>query len=122
MIFYDLLYYMALFFNGDIWLAVLPSNFQNSLEKESWSLLILSFLSKFLNVIGPPFSFSHIGVKMKSSKTQTSQFVDVVPAPQSSVSEPHFLFSPSDPAQQQQPGSPLRGYLIPMAIPLGKHA
>uniref|UniRef100_A0A8C1GJB4 Si:ch211-185a18.2 n=1 Tax=Cyprinus carpio TaxID=7962 RepID=A0A8C1GJB4_CYPCA len=60
------------------------------------------------------------GVKMKSSKTQTSQFVDVVPAPQSSVSEPHFLFSPSDPAQQQQPGSPLRGYLIPMAIPLGK--
>uniref|UniRef100_A0A8C2CUA6 Si:ch211-185a18.2 n=1 Tax=Cyprinus carpio TaxID=7962 RepID=A0A8C2CUA6_CYPCA len=68
----------------------------------------------------PSFSISHIGVKMKSSKTQTSQFVDVVPAPQSSISEPHFLFSPSDPAQQQQPGSPLRGYLIPMAIPLGK--
>uniref|UniRef100_A0A672SCS9 Uncharacterized protein n=1 Tax=Sinocyclocheilus grahami TaxID=75366 RepID=A0A672SCS9_SINGR len=60
------------------------------------------------------------GVKMKSSKTQTSQFGDVVPALQSSVSEPHFLFSPSDPAQQQQPGSPVRGYLIPMAIPLGK--
>lgn len=54
---------------------------------------------------------------MKSSKTQTSQFVDGV---QPSVSEPHFLFSPSDPAQQQQPGSPVRGYLIPMAIPLGK--
>uniref|UniRef100_A0A673J6E0 Protein TALPID3-like n=1 Tax=Sinocyclocheilus rhinocerous TaxID=307959 RepID=A0A673J6E0_9TELE len=60
------------------------------------------------------------GVKMKSSKTQTSQFVDDGPALQSSVSEPHFLFSPSDPAQQQQPGSPVRGYLIPMAIPLGK--
>uniref|UniRef100_A0A671MFJ3 Protein TALPID3 n=1 Tax=Sinocyclocheilus anshuiensis TaxID=1608454 RepID=A0A671MFJ3_9TELE len=60
------------------------------------------------------------GVKMKSSKTQTSQFGDVVTALQSSVSEPHFLFSPSDPAQQQQPGSPVRGYLIPMAIPLGK--
>ncbi|KAG1973204.1 protein TALPID3 [Pimephales promelas] len=60
------------------------------------------------------------GVKMKSSKTQTSQFVDGVPALQPSVSEPHFLFSPSDPAQQQQPGSPVRGYLIPMAIPLGK--
>ncbi|XP_016395161.1 protein TALPID3 [Sinocyclocheilus rhinocerous] len=60
------------------------------------------------------------GVKIKSSKTQTSQFGDVVPALQSSVSEPHFLFSPSDPAQQQQPGSPVRGYLIPMAIPLGK--
>ncbi|XP_073683653.1 protein TALPID3 [Garra rufa] len=60
------------------------------------------------------------GVKMKSSKTQTSQFVDAVPALQSSVSEPHFLFSPSDPAQQQEPGSPVRGYLIPMAIPLGK--
>jgi len=57
---------------------------------------------------------------MKSSKTQTSQFVDGVPALQPSVSEPHFLFSPSDPAQQQQPGSPVRGYLIPMAIPLGK--
>ncbi|XP_026142255.1 protein TALPID3 isoform X1 [Carassius auratus] len=60
------------------------------------------------------------GVKMKSSKTQTSQFVDVVPAQQSSVSEPHFLFSPSDPDQPQQAGSPVRGYLIPMAIPLGK--
>ncbi|XP_043118591.1 protein TALPID3 [Puntigrus tetrazona] len=60
------------------------------------------------------------GVKMKSSKTQTSQFVDVVPELQSSVSEPRFLFSPSDPAQQQQPGSPVRGYLIPMAIPLSK--
>ncbi|KAK7152680.1 hypothetical protein R3I93_010790 [Phoxinus phoxinus] len=60
------------------------------------------------------------GVKMKSSKTQTSQFVDGVPALQPSVSEPHFLFSPSDPGQQQQPGSPVRGYLIPMAIPLGK--
>ncbi|XP_051723257.1 protein TALPID3 isoform X2 [Ctenopharyngodon idella] len=60
------------------------------------------------------------GVKMKSSKTQTSQFVDGVPTLQPSVSEPHFLFSPSDPAQQQQPGSPVRGYLIPMAIPLGK--
>lgn len=52
---------------------------------------------------------------MKSSKTQTS-----VPALQPSVPEPHFLFSPSDPAQQQQPGSPVQGYLIPMAIPLGK--
>ncbi|XP_077095079.1 protein TALPID3 isoform X6 [Siphateles boraxobius] len=61
------------------------------------------------------------GVKMKSSKTQTSQFLDGVSALQPSVSEPHFLFSPSDPAQQQQqPGSPVRGYLIPMAIPLGK--
>uniref|UniRef100_A0A672PDN1 Protein TALPID3-like n=1 Tax=Sinocyclocheilus grahami TaxID=75366 RepID=A0A672PDN1_SINGR len=60
------------------------------------------------------------GVKMKSSKTQTSQFVDDGPVLQSSVSEPHFLFSPSDPAQQQQPGSPVRGYLVPMAIPLGK--
>lgn len=68
----------------------------------------------------PPFSFFHIGVKMKSSKTQTNQFVGDIPALQSSVSEPHFLFSPSDPAQQQQPGSPVRGYLIPMAIPLGK--
>ncbi|XP_052001691.1 protein TALPID3 [Xyrauchen texanus] len=51
------------------------------------------------------------GVKMKSSKTQTSQFVD---------GEPHFLFRPSDPNQQQQPGSPVRCYLVPMAIPLGK--
>ncbi|XP_067312012.1 protein TALPID3 isoform X2 [Pseudorasbora parva] len=57
------------------------------------------------------------GVKMKSSKTQTSQFVDGVPALQP---EPHFLFSPSYPAQQQQRGSPVRGYLFPMAIPLGK--
>ncbi|XP_051578080.1 protein TALPID3-like isoform X2 [Myxocyprinus asiaticus] len=60
------------------------------------------------------------GVKMKSSKTQTSQFVDGASALQSSVSEPHFLFRPSDPDQQQQPGSPVRCYLIPMAIPLGK--
>uniref|UniRef100_A0A8C2DXP1 Si:ch211-185a18.2 n=1 Tax=Cyprinus carpio TaxID=7962 RepID=A0A8C2DXP1_CYPCA len=59
-------------------------------------------------------------VKMKSSKTQTSQFVDDGPALQSSDSEPHFLFSPSDPAQPQQPGYPMQGYLIPMAIPLGK--
>uniref|UniRef100_UPI00062E28E8 protein TALPID3 isoform 3 n=1 Tax=Danio rerio TaxID=7955 RepID=UPI00062E28E8 len=61
------------------------------------------------------------GVKMKSSKTQTSQYVGDVSAMQHSVSEPHFIFSPSDPdKQQQQPGSPVRGYLIPMAIPLGK--
>ncbi|XP_057200366.1 protein TALPID3 isoform X2 [Triplophysa rosa] len=60
------------------------------------------------------------GVVMKSSKTQTSPSVDAVSGLQPSVSEPHFLFSRSDSAQQHQPGSPVRGYLIPMAIPLGK--
>ncbi|XP_028857571.1 protein TALPID3 isoform X2 [Denticeps clupeoides] len=62
------------------------------------------------------------GVKMKSSKTQTSLF----PAPPTSTAqarvppEPQFLFSPSAPAGQQDPASPLQGYLIPMAIPLGQ--
>ncbi|XP_056623548.1 protein TALPID3 isoform X2 [Triplophysa dalaica] len=60
------------------------------------------------------------GVVMKSSKTQTSPSVNAVSGLQPSVSEPHFLFSPSDSAQQHQPGSPVGGYLIPMAIPLGK--
>ncbi|XP_076835299.1 protein TALPID3-like isoform X2 [Brachyhypopomus gauderio] len=60
---------------------------------------------------------------MKSSKTQTSMSgVGTVssllrPTP----SEPQYLFSPSSPAQEQlAPGSPLRGFLIPMAIPLGQ--
>lgn len=82
----------------------------------SWILIFLVF-DDYLSL----FLFSHLGVKMKSSKTQTSQYVGDVSAMQHSVFEPHFIFSPSDPGkQQQQPGSPLRGYLIPMAIPLGK--
>nr|XP_055027483.1 protein TALPID3 isoform X1 [Misgurnus anguillicaudatus]XP_055027484.1 protein TALPID3 isoform X1 [Misgurnus anguillicaudatus] len=60
------------------------------------------------------------GVVMKSSKTQTSPNVDGASALQSSVFKPHFLFQPNDSTQQHQPGSPVHGYLIPMAIPLGK--
>ncbi|XP_036449445.1 protein TALPID3 isoform X2 [Colossoma macropomum] len=64
------------------------------------------------------------GVKMKSSKTQTSVSGahDVSSLLQPAVSEPQYLFSPSGPVQQQQqqPGCPLHGFLIPMAIPLGK--
>ncbi|XP_066525189.1 protein TALPID3 isoform X2 [Hoplias malabaricus] len=63
------------------------------------------------------------GVKMKSSKTQTSmsRAPDVSFLLQPAVSEPQYLFSPSGPdQQQQQPGCPLQGFLIPMAIPLGK--
>ncbi|XP_017555335.1 protein TALPID3 isoform X2 [Pygocentrus nattereri] len=64
------------------------------------------------------------GVKMKSSKTQTSMSGahDVSSLLQPGVSEPQYLFSPSGPVQQQQqqPGCPLQGFLIPMAIPLGK--
>ncbi|XP_041927731.1 protein TALPID3 isoform X3 [Alosa sapidissima] len=56
------------------------------------------------------------GVKMKSSKTQTS--LEPVPAPV--ASEPRFLFTPTGPADQQDPASPMQGYLIPMAIPLGQ--
>ncbi|XP_062379431.1 protein TALPID3 [Sardina pilchardus] len=56
------------------------------------------------------------GVKMKSSKTQTS--LEPVPAPV--PSEPRFLFTPTGPADQQDPASPMQGYLIPMAIPLGE--
>uniref|UniRef100_A0AAY5EQP6 Protein TALPID3 n=1 Tax=Electrophorus electricus TaxID=8005 RepID=A0AAY5EQP6_ELEEL len=59
------------------------------------------------------------GVKMKSSKTQTQTSSSGVRAVSSG---PQYLFSPSSPVQQEQlvPGSPLRGFLIPMAIPLGK--
>ncbi|KAL7873156.1 hypothetical protein AOLI_G00122270 [Acnodon oligacanthus] len=63
------------------------------------------------------------GVKMKSSKTQTSMSGthDASSLLQPAVSEPQYLFSPSGPVQQQQqPGCPLQGFLIPMAIPLGK--
>ncbi|XP_060790397.1 protein TALPID3 isoform X2 [Neoarius graeffei] len=61
------------------------------------------------------------GVKMKSCKTQTS----VSGACDASLlqlvtSEPQYLFSPCSPIQEQQPGSLLKGYLVPMAIPLGK--
>ncbi|GAA6109405.1 protein TALPID3 isoform X1 [Tachysurus ichikawai] len=59
------------------------------------------------------------GVKMKSCKTQTS----VSEACKASLlqpvsSEPQYLFSPCSPIQEQQPGSLLKGYLMPMAIPL----
>ncbi|XP_035388502.1 protein TALPID3 [Electrophorus electricus] len=59
------------------------------------------------------------GVKMKSSKTQTQTSSSGVRAVSSG---PQYLFSPSSPVQQEQlvPGSPLRGFLIPMAIPLGE--
>ncbi|XP_072545467.1 protein TALPID3 isoform X2 [Salminus brasiliensis] len=62
------------------------------------------------------------GVKMKSSKTQTSmsRAQDSSSLLQPAVSEPQYLFSPSGPGQQQQPGCPVQGFLIPMAIPLGK--
>ncbi|XP_062863253.1 protein TALPID3 [Trichomycterus rosablanca] len=65
------------------------------------------------------------GVKVKSCKTQTydSAGCAATSLQQPSVSKPQYLFSPSDPVlqqQQQQPGLPLQGYLIPMAIPLGK--
>ncbi|XP_058254990.1 protein TALPID3 isoform X3 [Hemibagrus wyckioides] len=61
------------------------------------------------------------GVKMKSCKTQTS----VSGACHASLlqpvsSEPQYLFSPCSPIEEQQPGSLLKGYLMPMAIPLGK--
>ncbi|KAK1793340.1 hypothetical protein P4O66_011733, partial [Electrophorus voltai] len=59
------------------------------------------------------------GVKMKSSKTQTQTSSSGVRAVSSG---PQYLFSPSSPVQQEQlaSGSPLRGFLIPMAIPLGE--
>ncbi|TRY98455.1 hypothetical protein DNTS_017511 [Danionella cerebrum] len=57
---------------------------------------------------------------MKSSKTQTKQFVEDVPVMPPPVSEPHFRFSPNDHAIVQQPSPPEQGYVIPRAIPLGK--
>ncbi|KAL2099083.1 hypothetical protein ACEWY4_005563 [Coilia grayii] len=57
------------------------------------------------------------GVKMKSSKTQTSLATDPAPV---APSEPSFLFTPTGPVDEQDPGSPMQGYLIPMAIPLGR--
>ncbi|XP_053093378.1 protein TALPID3 isoform X3 [Pangasianodon hypophthalmus] len=61
------------------------------------------------------------GVKMKSCKTQTrvSGACDTSLL-QPVTSEPQYLFSPCNPTQEQQPGSLLKGYLLPMAIPLGK--
>ncbi|KAF5909662.1 protein TALPID3 isoform X6, partial [Clarias magur] len=55
------------------------------------------------------------GVKMKSCKTQTS--VCDASLLQPVTSEPQYVFSP---VEDQQPGSVLKGYLMPMAIPLGK--
>ncbi|KAM9433693.1 protein TALPID3 isoform 3-T3 [Salvelinus alpinus] len=63
------------------------------------------------------------GVKMKSSKTQTSlphgrsvssPLYPAVP------SEPQYIFSPTRGGTQYHPGTSLEGYLIPMAIPLGQ--
>uniref|UniRef100_A0A8C7F6J8 Si:ch211-185a18.2 n=1 Tax=Oncorhynchus kisutch TaxID=8019 RepID=A0A8C7F6J8_ONCKI len=63
------------------------------------------------------------GVKMKSSKTQTS-----LPHGRSVSSplypaipkEPQYIFSPTRGGAQYHPGASLEGYLIPMAIPLGQ--
>ncbi|XP_036810550.1 protein TALPID3 isoform X1 [Oncorhynchus mykiss] len=63
------------------------------------------------------------GVKMKSSKTQTS-----LPHGRSVSSplypaipkEPQYIFSPTRGGAQYHPGTSLEGYLIPMAIPLGQ--
>uniref|UniRef100_A0A8B9L320 Si:ch211-185a18.2 n=1 Tax=Astyanax mexicanus TaxID=7994 RepID=A0A8B9L320_ASTMX len=64
------------------------------------------------------------GVKMKSSKTQTSMSGAQDPSSllQPAVPGTQYLFSPSGPVQQQQqqPGCSVPGFLIPMAIPLGK--
>ncbi|KAK2843469.1 hypothetical protein Q7C36_011684 [Tachysurus vachellii] len=61
------------------------------------------------------------GVKMKSCKTQTSDSEACNASLLQPVSsEPQYLFSPCSPIQEQQPGSLLKGYLMPMAIPLGK--
>lgn len=57
----------------------------------------------------------YLGVKVKSCKTQTYASA---PLKQLAVLKPQYLFSPSE--QQQEPGLPLQGYLIPMAIPLGE--
>lgn len=52
---------------------------------------------------------------MKSCKTQTS--VCETSLLQPVTSEPQYVFSP---VEEQQPGSVLKGYLMPMAIPLGR--
>ncbi|XP_014050128.2 protein TALPID3 isoform X2 [Salmo salar] len=63
------------------------------------------------------------GVKMKSSKTQTSlphgQSVSSSLYP-AVPSEPQYIFSPTCGGTQYHPGTSLEGYLIPMAIPLGQ--
>ncbi|XP_041704028.2 protein TALPID3 isoform X1 [Coregonus clupeaformis] len=63
------------------------------------------------------------GVKMKSSKTQTSlphgQSVSS-PLYPAVPSEPKYIFSPTRGGTQYHPGTSLEGYLIPMAIPLGQ--
>ncbi|XP_053488117.1 protein TALPID3 isoform X2 [Ictalurus furcatus] len=61
------------------------------------------------------------GVKMKTCKTQTSiSGACGASLLQPVTSEPQYLFRPCSPIQEQQPGSLLKGYLMPMAVPLGK--
>ncbi|TSO25179.1 Protein TALPID3 [Bagarius yarrelli] len=61
------------------------------------------------------------GVKMKSCKTQTRvSEARAASLRQPVSSEAQYLFSPCSPIQEHQPGSLLKGYLMPMAIPLGK--
>ncbi|KAF4084150.1 hypothetical protein AMELA_G00125360 [Ameiurus melas] len=61
------------------------------------------------------------GVKMKSCKTQTSiSGACDASLLQPVTSEPQYLFRPCSPIEEQQPGSLLKGYLMPMAVPLGK--
>ncbi|XP_010903257.2 protein TALPID3 isoform X1 [Esox lucius] len=63
------------------------------------------------------------GVKMKSSKTQTS-----LPAGRSvstpmcaaAPAEPQYIFSPTRGGAPDHPGTLLKGYLMPVAIPLGQ--
>ncbi|KAL0968957.1 hypothetical protein UPYG_G00220470 [Umbra pygmaea] len=63
------------------------------------------------------------GVKLKSSKTQTTLHRgQPIPSPQGpGVSrEPQYIFSPTRGGGRDDTGSPMEGYLIPMAIPLGQ--
>ncbi|KAI5618986.1 protein TALPID3 [Silurus asotus] len=61
------------------------------------------------------------GVKLKSCKTQTSVSGACDASPlQPVTSGAQYLFSPCRPKPEQQPSSLLKGYLMPMAIPLGK--
>ncbi|XP_046711148.1 protein TALPID3 isoform X1 [Silurus meridionalis] len=61
------------------------------------------------------------GVKLKSCKTQTSVSGACDASPlQPVTSGAQYLFSPCRPIPEQQPSSLLKGYLMPMAIPLGK--
>ncbi|XP_064783888.1 protein TALPID3 isoform X3 [Oncorhynchus masou masou] len=63
------------------------------------------------------------GVKMKSSKTQTSlHHGRSVSSPlyPAIPNEPQYIFSPTRGGAQYHPGTSLEGYLIPMAIPMGQ--